>query len=394
MDMIAEKLDMDPIKLRLKNANHPDEKTANAVEITSCGLSETLEAVKKASNWSQKKKTKKKYRGLGVASMIYTGGGSRGSGFNYSGATIKMDSTGTIFLHTGATDIGQGSNTTLTMIAAEILGMEPEQIRLTTSDTDTTLPCMGTFGSRVTFCAGNAVSQAALNLKEKILAQAAELLEEPVGKLEIKERNVFVSTEPGNGVSFSQIGAVSYSQKQEVLSGAGYYDGPEIAPDFDPKSYYAYPGPAMSFATHLAEVEVDPESGSVELINFYAAHDSGKVINPILAEGQIEGGAVMGFGWALTEEFKFDNGRILNPNFHDYKIFSIKDIPDITPILVETTDPNGPFGAKGLGECAMVSTAPAILNAIYDAVGVRICDMPATSEKVYNHLKSLETETL
>ena len=150
----------------------------------------------------------------------------------------------------------------------------------------------------------------------------------------------------------------------------------------------------MSFATHLAEVEVDPESGRVELINFYAAHDSGKVINPLLAEGQIEGGAVMGFGWALTEEFKFENGRILNPNFHDYKIFSIKDIPNIIPILVETTDPNGPFGAKGLGECAMVPTAPAILNAIYDAVGIRICDMPATSEKVYNHLKSLETETL
>mgnify|MGYP002638660058 FL=1 len=144
----------------------------------------------------------------------------------------------------------------------------------------------------------------------------------------------------------------------------------------------------MSFATHLAEVEVDPESGRVELINFYAAHDSGKVINPLLAEGQIEGGAVMGFGWALTEELKFDNGRILNPNFHDYKLFSIKDIPQITPILVETCDPNGPFGAKGLGECAMVPTAPAILNAIYDAVGVRICDLPATSEKVFNHIKS------
>ncbi|MBC8439623.1 MAG: molybdopterin-dependent oxidoreductase [Deltaproteobacteria bacterium] len=387
MDMIAEKLDMDPIELRLKNSNHPDEKTANAVEITSCGLTETLEAVKKASNWSEKKKTKKKYRGLGVASMIYTGGGSRGSGFNYSGATMKMDASGTIFLNTGATDIGQGSNTTLTMIAAEILGMEPEQIRLITSDTDTTLPCMGTFGSRVTFCAGNAVSQAALNLKEKIIARAADILGEPVVRLEIKARNVCVAQEPEKGIAFSQIGAVSYSQKQEVLTGAGYYDGPEIAKDFDPKSYYAYPGPAMSFATHLAEVEVDPESGRVELINFYAAHDSGKVINPLLAEGQIEGGAVMGFGWALTEELKFENGRILNPNFHDYKLFSIKDIPQITPILVETIDPNGPFGAKGLGECAMVSTAPAILNAICDAVGVRICDLPATSEKVFNHIK-------
>jgi 4-hydroxybenzoyl-CoA reductase alpha subunit len=389
MDMIAEKLDMDPIELRLKNANQPDEKTANAVEITSCGLRETLEAVKDASGWSEKKKSKKKYRGLGVASMIYTGGGSRGSGFNYSGATMKMDSTGTIFLNTGATDIGQGSNTTLTMMAAEILGMEPEQIRLITSDTDTTLPCMGTFGSRVTFCAGNAVSQAALNLKEKILVRAAKVLEKPVDSLVIKERTVSVVGEPDQGLSFSQIGAVSYSQEKETLTGSGYYDGPEVAPDFDPKSYYAYPGPAMSFATHLAEVEVDPESGQVELINFYAAHDSGKVINPLQAEGQIEGGAVMGFGWALTEELKFENGKIMNPNFHDYKIFSIKDIPDITPILIETTDPNGPFGAKGLGECAMVSTAPAILNAIYDAIGVRIADLPATPENVYKHINSL-----
>ncbi|MBW2249594.1 MAG: molybdopterin-dependent oxidoreductase [Deltaproteobacteria bacterium] len=393
MDMIAEKLEMDPIELRLINANRPDEKTANAVQITSCGLSETLEAAKKASNWSEKMKTKKKYRGLGVASMIYTGGGSRGSGFNYSGATIKMDAAGTIFLHTGATDIGQGSNTTLTMIAAETLGMEPEQIRLIASDTDATLPCMGTFGSRVTFCAGNAVAQATLALREKMMAQAANILAVPVNQLTMKDRSVFVSEEADKAVSFTQIGAVSYAQNQEVLTGSGYYDGPEVDPDFDPKSYYAYPGPAMTFATHLAEVEVDPETGKVELINFYAAHDSGKIINPLMAEGQIEGGAVMGFGWALTEDFKLDKGKMLNPNFHDYKIFSIKDIPDITPILVETTDPNGPFGAKGLGECAMVPTAPAILNAIYDAVGIRICDMPATSEKVYNHLKSLETET-
>ncbi len=388
MDMIAEKLDMDPIELRLKNANHPNEKTANAVEITSCGLRETLEAVKEASNWSEKKKYKKKHRGLGVASMIYTGGGSRGSGFNYSGASIRMDAGGTIYLHTGATDIGQGSNTTLTMMAAEILGMESEQIRLVTSDTDTTMPCMGTFGSRVTFCAGRAVSQAALNLKEKILAQAANMLGESIEKLEIRERKVFVSGNPGKVVTFPEIGMFSYAQKQETLTGSGYYDGPEISPDFNPKSYYAYPGPAMSFATHLAEVEVDPSSGRVELINFYAAHDSGRVINPLLAEGQIEGGAVMGFGWALTEGFKFENGRILNPNFHDYKVFSIKDIPEITPILVETEDPNGPFGAKGLGECAMVCTAPAILNAIYDAVGIRIVDLPATPENVFKSLQS------
>ena len=392
MDMIADKLNMDPIALRLKNANNPNEKTANAVEITSCGLRETLEAVKSASNWEEKKKNRTKNRGIGVASMIYTGGGSRGSGFNYSGATIKMNAAGSIFLHTGATDIGQGSNTILTMMAAEILGMQPEQVRLIASDTDTTLPCMGTFGSRVAFCAGSAVVQAAQNLKALILKTAARMLETHAEKLRLKDRWVFVSDRPEKGVSFTQIGATAYSERQETLVGTGYYDGPEVAPDFDPKSYYAYPGPAMSFATHLAEVEVDPETGKVEMINFYAAHDSGQIINPMLAEGQIEGGSVMGFGWALTEALKFHNGKILNPNLHDYKIFSIKDIPQVQPILVQTTDPNGPFGAKGLGECAMVCTAPAILNAIYDATGLRITDLPASAEVLCRMMHKLNPE--
>jgi len=387
MDMIAEKLGMDPIELRLKNANNPNEKTANAVEISSCGLRETLEAVKKASNWSKKRKEKKKYRGLGVASMIYTGGGSRGSGFNYSGATIQMDASGTIHLLTGATDIGQGSNTILVMMAAEVLSVEPDQIRLTASDTDTTLPCMGTFGSRVTFCAGRAVTQAAQDLKKKLLQQASDMTGTPAKNLELRDNGIFISKSQENKIEFSQVAGFCYAKKQDTLIGIGYYDGPEIAPDFDPKSYYAYPGPAMAFATQLAEVQVDPLTGKVELLNFYAAHDLGKAINPIMAEGQIEGGAVMGFGWALSEEIKFNNGRILNPNFHDYQIFTIKDIPKIVPILVEPDDPNGPFGAKGLGEPAMVCTAPAIINAIYDAVGVRIKDMPANSEKIFNGIK-------
>jgi len=386
MDMIAEKLGMDPIELRLKNANNPNEKTANAVKISSCGLRETLEAVREASNWSEKRKEKGKYRGLGVASMIYTGGGSRGSGFNYSGAAIQMDASGTIHLSTGATDIGQGSNTVLTMIAAEILGVDPQQIVLTAADTDTTLPCMGTFGSRVTFCAGRAVFQAAHDLKTKLLKHASDLTENPVENLELRDNGIFVSGNPENKIAFSQVALFCYARKQKTLIGTGYYDGPEVDPDFDPKSYYAYPGPAMAFATQLAEVEVDPATGKVEILNFYAAHDLGKAINPVMAEGQIEGGAVMGFGWALNEELKFENGRIMNPNFHDYHIFTIKDIPHIVPILVEPEDPEGPFGAKGLGEPAMVCTAPAVINAIYDAVGVRIKDMPATSEKIFRGL--------
>jgi putative selenate reductase molybdopterin-binding subunit len=387
MDMIAEKLNMDPIDLRLKNANGPNEVTANAVKITSCGLRECLTQAREASGWDEKKTAKKKFRGLGVAAMIYTGGGSIGSGFNYSGATLQMNADGTLHLLMGAVDIGQGSDTILTQMAAEIMGVAPETIRLTTADTDTTLPCMGTFGSRVTFCAGSAVTQAARGLKQRLLENAADMLEANIDDLEMKDKQIYVKGSPKKALSFTQIGAAAYYKKKEPLVAHGYYNGPEVSPEFTPVTYRGYPSPALVFGTHLAEVEVDPATGKVEVLNFVAAHDLGKAINPLLAEGQIEGGAVQGIGWSLMEDLQFDNGKILNPNFHDYKILTIKDVPKITSLLIETNDPNGPFGAKGIGECAMVPTAPAIVNAIYDAVGVRIKDLPASPEKVFMGLK-------
>jgi len=375
--------------LRLKNANNPNEITANRVRITSCGLKECLTQAKEASNWDEKKKTKSKYRGLGVASMIYTGGGSIGSGFNYSGATIQINADGTIHLLVGATDIGQGSNTILTQMAAEVLGVDPEAIRLTTSDTDTTLPCMGTFGSRVTFCAGSAVSQAANEVKKILLKEASEMLEANIENLEMKDKKIFVKGKPGVSATFAELASRAHYKKKKTVIGHGYYNGPEVTDDFDPVSYRGYPSPTMVFATHIAELEVDPGTGQVDVINFVAAHDLGRAINPLLVEGQIEGGAAQGIGWALTEDLQFEKGKIINPNLHDYKILTIKDVPKITPILVETIDPNGPFGAKGIGECAMVPTAPAIVNAIYDAIGVRIKNLPATSEKIFNGLKEI-----
>ncbi|MCK4792830.1 MAG: molybdopterin-dependent oxidoreductase [Desulfobacteraceae bacterium] len=390
MDMVAEQLNMDPIELRLKNANNPNETTANKVRITSCGLKECLRQAKEASNWDEKKEKKSKYRGMGVASMTYTGGGSIGSGFNFSGATVQMNPDGVIHLLVGATDIGQGSNTILTQMAAEILAVDPETIRLTASDTDTTLPCMGTFGSRVTYCAGSAVTQAANDLKLQILENAAEMLEANIEDLEIKDRKVFVKGSTTKPLSYAEIGATSFYKKKKPLVAHGYYNGPEVTEDFDPISYRGYPSPAMVFATHIAEVQIDPGTGKVDVINFVAAHDVGKAINPLLVEGQIEGGIAQGIGWTLTEDLKFENGRIINPNFHDYKILTIKDITKITPILIETIDPNGPFGAKGIGECAMVPTAPAIVNAIYDAIGVRIKDLPATPEKIFQGIKQKE----
>ena len=390
MDMVARELEMDPVELRLKNANEPNEVTANAVKITSCGLKETLIQAREESGWVEKRAQKKKNRGLGVASMIYTGGGSIGSGFNYSGATMQMNADGTLHLLMGAVDIGQGSNTILTQMAAEIMRTDPHTIRLTTSDTDTTFPCMGTFGSRVTYCAGRAVVEAAQGLKEQLLEQAADMLEANLKDLEVNDRKVFVKGSPEKALSYAEIGAASFYKKKKPLVAHGYYNGPDAPPEFDPVTYKGYPSPALVFATHLAEVEVDPATGKVDVINFVAAHDVGKAINPMLVEGQVEGGAAQGIGWALMEDLQFKDGEILNPNFHDYKMLTMKDIPKVKTLLIEPIDPNGPFGAKGVGECAMVPTAPAIVNAIYDAVGVRIKDIPATCEKIFMRLREQE----
>jgi xanthine dehydrogenase molybdenum-binding subunit len=247
---------------------------------------------------------------------------------------------------------------------------------------------MGTFGSRVTFCAGSAVFQAAREVKKRLMEEASEMFEANIEDIELKDKKIFVIGSPKNSVSFSELAARVHYKKRKTIIGHGYYNGPdEVSEDFDPVTYVGYPAPALVFATHIAEVEVDPGTGRVDVINFVAAHDLGRAINPLLVEGQIEGGVVQGIGWALTEDIKFENGKIINPNFHDYKMLTIKDVPPITSILVETIDPNGPFGAKGIGECAMVSTAPAIVNAIYDAVGIRIKDLPATSEKIFHGLR-------
>ena len=296
----------------------------------------------------------------------------------------------TLHLLMGAVDIGQGSNTILTQMAAEVMKVEPGTIRLTTADTDTTFPCMGTFGSRVTYCAGRAVVEAAEGLKQKLLETAADMLEANLTDLEMDERKVFVKGTPEKALSYAEIGAAAFYKNKNPLVAHGYYNGPDVPAEFDPVTYKGYPSPALVFATHLAEVEVDPTSGKVDVLNFVAAHDVGRAINPMLVEGQIEGGAAQGIGWALMEGLQFENGEILNPNFHDYKMLTTKDIPKIKTLLVETIDPNGPFGAKGVGECAMVPTAPAIINAIYDAVGVRVKDLPATCEKIFMRLREKE----
>jgi len=390
IDKVADGLGMDPKELRLKNANQPGDMTANLMHITTCGLKECIEKSSEAIQWEKTKKatSKDSSRGVGMASMIYTGGASMGSGVNYSGASITMDWSGAFTLAMGASDIGQGSDTILSQIAAEALGVSIDQIRLVETDTSVTPPCSGTYGSRVTLCAGNAVLRAAKNARSKILELASGMLDTDVSNLELKNGKVFVKKNPNSSIDLVQVAASSYLQKNAPIVGNGYFNEPPQTKDFDPITWYALSVPCLSFATQVVEIEVDRKTGKVNILKLIAAHDVGKAINPMSCEGQIEGGVVQGIGFALTEEVKLQpDGKIMNPNLTDYTVLSAMDIPPITPFLIETNEPNGPFGAKGLGEAVLIPTAPAVANAIYDAIGIRFTELPITSEKILKALK-------
>jgi len=364
VDMIAHKLEMDPKEMRLKNANQPGDVTANLMRITSCGLKECIEKSSEAIQWERTRKETSKHssRGVGMASMIYTGGASMGSGVNYSGASITLDWSGAFVLAMGASDIGQGSDTILSQIAAEALGVSIDQIR--------------------------AVLRAAKDTKSKILELASGMLDADIRDLELRGGKILVKKNPSSSIDLAQVAANSYLKKNAPIVGIGYFNEPPQTKDFDPVSWYALPVPSLAFAAQVVEVEVDRETGKVNILRFIAAHDAGKAINPMCCEGQIEGGVVQGIGFALTEEVKLQpDGKIMNPNLTDYTILTAMDIPPITSIIVESNEPNGPFGAKGIGEAVMIPTAPGVANAIYDAIGIRFTELPITSEKILKALK-------
>lgn len=387
MDMVAEKLGIDPMELRLRNANQPNDVTVSGYRITSCGLSECIKQAADAAGWKDKRGKLGPNRGIGMAVMVHTGGGAKlpPINVNYSDAIVRLNDDGTATILTGEADIGQGSDTIIAQIVAEQLGMAYEEIKIVSADTGITPKALGTWGTRVTFTGGKAAQIAAGNVKKEIFEEASEMLEANVNDLEARNGRVYVKGSPQKHVSFKDIVIHSYSTKGKPIIGRGYF-GEQISDPPSPTgtgSIY----PAYAFGAQIAEVEVNPKTGQVKLLNFVAAHDVGKAINPMACEGQIEGGIQQGIGYALTENLMVIDGVTVNPNFLDYKILFAPDMPPMKTILVETNDPNGPFGAKGLGEPCMVPTAPAIANAIYDAVGVRIKDLPITPEKI---LKALE----
>lgn len=387
LDMISERLGIDPVELRLKNLVRSGDVTPTGAEITSCGIQECLLRAVEASGWREKRIHKGKNRGFGVACMIH---GSGAKGFfgdsNVSDSFVKMNPDGSVIVYSGAADLGQGSDTVLTQIVAEELGVKFEQVRIVSADTETTPIDYGSYGTRTTFAAGNAVRIAASTVRQQLFEVAAEMLGVPSSALWAREGIVYTEGTPSKEASIDQIARVACHDKGRPLAGRGFYNGPD-SPSPDISTYFGNTSPAYCFAAQVAEVEVDPETGQIKVLNLVAAHDLGKAINPMAAEGQIEGGLAQGIGFALMEDLVCRSGEALNPNFSDYKVLKAPDVPPIRTILVESNDPNGPFGAKGVAEPALVPTTPAIVNSIYDAIGIRMMDLPVTPEKILEALK-------
>ena len=377
MDLLAQELGITPLEIRLRNAYRVGSLTSTGQELkASVGITATLKAI--APYYQRMVQNKKDVeahlrRGVGIGSMFY-GIGNTGVQ-NPATAQVELTPEGQIVLFTGAADMGQGACTALAQIAAQELGIDTREIRLVVADTLRTTSAGASSASRQTYISGNAVLEAAKRLKEVLLTEAAMILKVDRGQLTVGDGDVRSSADPDKKVSFVQIAKRAH-RTGIPLKWQGYFD-PKTTP-LDPDTGQGVPYATYAFATHCAEVEVDTLTGEVRVLKVVAAHDVGKAINPSNVEGQIYSGVAMGIGFVLMEEFVPGQTESMK----DYHIPSCADIPDIVPIIVEDPEPTGPYGAKGVGEPALIPTAPAIANAIADALGVRIYDLPANLERV------------
>lgn len=389
IDMLAEKAGIDPIEFRRINRNHPGDVTPQNFKITTCGLDLCLDAVEKQLRNSG---TKEKGVGIGVASLIHVGGGARIYKSDGCGVIIKMDDYGKASVFTGGTDMGQGLDNITAQIVAEELGLLVEDVHVVHSDTDVCPWDVGAHASRSTFVAGNAALGAAKKIKAQLLELASKALNTPPESLVLRDRLIFVPEDPEKSMAIDKLlRKTHFSPGGTMLVSDHFFDpvNENLGPDYKGNMSMTY-----TFGVHGVRVKVDEETGKVEVLEYIAAHDVGRAINPLLLEGQVYGGVVMGLGYALSEEVVHINGKNMNANFRDYKLFTAKDAVKILAPVIETPDDDGPFGAKGIGEPGCVPTAPAVANAIYDAVGVRITTLPITPEKVLAALKEKKKRPL
>ena len=387
LDKIAEDLGLDPADLRLNHLMPANSLTVNQLTITTIGLGECIEKVVEASGFRERRGRLPSGTGLGLACGSYLSGAGLPIYWNnmpHSAVQIKIDRGGGVTVFCGSSDIGQGSNSVLAYVVAEALGLKLRDVIVVTADTDLTPVDLGSYSSRVTLMTGNAALDAARPLREKILAAAAEELELPVDALDIRDSCVYSLDDERRAMTFAE--AVQLAEaKFGALGSIGSYTPPKRGGSF--RGSGVGPTPAYSYSACVAEVNVDPETGVYSVDKLWLAHDGGRAINPLLVIGQVEGGAYMGLGEAMMEEQVFRRGLHKIPSMLDYKSPTALDTPPIETILVETIDPEGPFGAKEAGQGPLLPVMPAVANAIYDAVGVRVDEVPIHPEKVFKALQ-------
>jgi 4-hydroxybenzoyl-CoA reductase subunit alpha len=451
LDELAAKIGMDPAEIRQQNLLQPPCITVNGLRVQSYGLPECIEKTVERSGWKKRKGKLPKGRGLGIACSHYVSGAANSiirSDMPHSTVNIKIDRDGGVVVYTGASEIGQGSDTMTAQVAAEVLGCSLSRVRVIAADTDLTPIDIGSYSSRVTFMAGNATLWAAQEVKKAIAAAAAKKMGCEVENLVFRDDAIFqrnhlesakdesAQTVRGpdgreapsphgspltaqslqspeatvSGRVDGQIlrGSLQQKRKDEgpkdrmtfeeavvaaidfhgALTGTGSYAPPPEARGGKHKGAGVGPSPAYSYSAQVAEVSVDEETGEVTVHKVWAAHDCGRALNPVSVEGQIIGSVWMGMGQALTEEMIWKDGMLMNPGLLEYRSPSSVESPEVEPIIVESVDPEGPFGAKECSEGSLAATIPAIANAIYDAVGVRLHESPFTPERVLAALRA------
>ena len=425
LDEIAAKLQIDPAEIRRRNLLRPPCITINGLRVQSYGLPECIDQIVARSKWNERKGKLPKGRGLGIACSHYVSGAANSiirSDMPHSTVNLKIDRDGGVVVYTGASDIGQGSDTMVAQVAAEALGCALSRLKVVAADTDLTPIDIGSYSSRVTFMNGNAALRAAEEIKKQIAAAAAKKMGCAPEDLIFRDDKVSKKDLAGEGARATQVqptvsgrvegqilgGSLQQKRKDEgpkdsmsfeeavvaaidfhgALSGTGSYAPPLESRGGKHKGAGVGPSPAYSYSAQVAEVIVDEDTGEVTVHKVWAAHDCGRALNPVSVEGQVIGSVWMGMGQALTEEMIWKDGLLMNPGLLEYRSPSSVESPEVEPIIVESIDPEGPFGAKECSEGSLAATIPAIANAIYDAVGVRLHESPFTPERVLAALRA------
>jgi 4-hydroxybenzoyl-CoA reductase subunit alpha len=423
LDEVAHALGIDPVEIRRRNLLKPPCVTVNNLRVQSYGLPECIEQVATRSKWRERKGKTGAGRGLGIACSHYVSGAANSiirSDMPHSTVNIRIDRDGGVVVYTGASDIGQGSDTMVTQIVAEALGVNLRRVKVVTADTDLTPVDIGSYSSRVTFMNGNASLRAAEDVKKKIVAAAARRMNCAPEDIVVRDDLVWkrgASAEAAQENAAQEVsgrvegqtlrGSLQQKRKEEgpkdqmsfeeavvsaidfsgTLTGTGSYAPPKEARGGTFKGAGVGPSPAYSYAAQVADVSVDEETGVVTVHKIWAAHDCGRALNPVSVEGQVIGSVWMGLGQALQEEMIWKDGLLMNPGLLEYRSPSAVESPEVEAVIVESVDPEGPFGAKEASEGSLAATIPAIANAIYDAVGVRLREAPFTPERVLAALK-------